>query len=107
MKGSLRSWPGPGARGANHEGLFRVEKKTSDTMGLKCKMDFLGKAETTIGRSTPGLFVNVLETIMGVKKLMVPVFVRAHGQDEEVWRPLFPSSNFSMILSTVRREHST
>jgi hypothetical protein len=107
MKSRLCSWPQPGARGANHKGLFRIKKKTGDTMGLKCTMDFLGKAETTIGPSRPGLFVNTLETVTGVKKLIVPVFVRVHGQDEEVWSPLFPSSNFSMILSTVRREHST
>jgi len=58
-------------------------------------------------RRPPSLFVNVLETILWLKKFMVPLFIRANGQNEEVGFPLFPSSNLSMILSTVRREHST
>jgi len=74
---------------------------------LKCTAHLPGNVETTIGHSPTGLFVKVLEMVSGIKKLLVAVFVQVHGQDEEVRTPLFPSSNFSMILSTVRREHST
>lgn len=108
IKSRFGSWSRSSTRGTKHEGLFRVDKQTGNTVSLKCKMNFLDKAEPVIGHSAPGLFINALETVAGLKKFMVVrMFVRVHGQDEEVWPPLFPSANFSMILSTVRREHST
>jgi hypothetical protein len=55
----------------------------------------------------PSLFIKVLKTVLRLKKFMVPLFIRVYGQDEEVGLPPFPSSNLLMILSTVRREHST
>ena len=93
--------------GTTGEGLLRVEKQTSNTVGLQRTLHLFGKAETMVCRRPASLFVKALETILRVKKFMMPMFIRIYGQDEEVGFPPFPSSNCLMILSTVRREHST
>lgn len=107
VKSCIRSWSGPAARSTRHERLLRVEEETGDTVGSKRSAHVSANVETMIGHSPTGPFVKVLGMIPGIKKRMVPVFVQIHGQDEEVRLPLFPSSSFSTILSTVRREHCT
>jgi len=93
--------------GTSDEGLLRVEKQTRNTVSLQRILHLFGNADTMVCCRPPSLFVNVLETILRFKKFTVPVFISTYGQNEEVGFPLFPTSNLSMIRSTVRREHST
>ena len=63
--------------------------------------------DASIEGGPSGPFVEPLAQIVFLPELAVWVLAGLDGQRQGERSPLFPAPTFSMILSTVRREHFT
>lgn len=106
MEGSACSRYRPRAGRATKQCPFGIYEQSSNTVSSYHAPHVPGRMDTAIEGPPPNPFVETLDGVPWLQKLLMRLFERVDSHDEMVRAPLLPSRNFSTTLSTVRLEHS-